>query len=555
MPTIEFSLEDFYRLFGREVSEEELEELLPFAKGELEGIEGEKVKVEIKDTNRPDLWSVEGIARELRARVGMEKGIPRYQVSDAGVRVEVDEKVMSIRPAIACAIVKGIDVDDDVLSQLIQLQEKIAITLGRRRREVAIGVYDFDRISPPIKYTTVAPDGIKFVPLDFEEEMTPREILEKHPKGIEYGHIIKHESEYPLLVDSKGNVLSLPPIINSAYVGKVDYTTRNVFVEATGFREALLSLAVNVMATALAERGGRIESVTVVYPEGRRVVTPCLEPQETSVELDYVRKVSGIDFSTEEILENLEKARYEIVEVVGNKVRLRYPAYRRDILHPRDVVEDVIISFGYHNIEPALPMFFTRGKASRKSAIVEKVEEIMLGLGFQQILSYNLTSKENLFDKMCLEQTQVVELENPVSLRWCVFRNSLLPCLLEFLASNKHVEYPQRIFEVGDVFEVDESLETRVRDRLSLACCISDSKVGYEEIASVLHSFFGELGKDYQLKTTSHKSFIDGRVAKVLVNGKEVGVVGEISPHVLEKWKLEKPVAAFELDLAGIIEV
>jgi phenylalanyl-tRNA synthetase beta chain len=549
MPTIEVSHEDLCELIGKKVTIEQLKELLKFAKCEIDSVEGENLKIEAKDTNRPDLWSSEGMAREIRGRIFKPK-FPNYGVEKSEVVVKVDRKVSRVRPYTVCAVVKNLKITPAFLSQMIQLQEKVAGTFGRNRKEIAIGVYDFDKIKPPIRFTTTKPDGIKFIPLGFTEEMTPREILEKHPKGKEFGHLILNKKEYPVFIDAENEVLSLPPVINSEYSGKVTEETKNVFIECSGFSFKFLMPALNVLVTAMAERGGSVCSVKVVYPD-KTIFTPDLSPRKTFVDVDYINKISGLRLSLNKVCELLEKANYKILKK-GRRIELLYPAYRNDIMHQRDVVEDVIISYGFDKIVPQELKIKTEGKVSEIETQSEKIAEIMVSLGFQEILSYTLTSKANLFEKMNLEEEKVVEIENPVSENWCVFRNWLLPSLMDFFSNNQNVEYPQKIFEIGDVILIDERQETRTRDVRKLAAAIADSKVGYDDIAAVLDAFMSLVGVKYELKRAKHPSFIPNRIAKILVKGKEVGIIGEIHPMVLKNWKLEMPVAAFEIETSFI---
>ncbi|MEM5766313.1 MAG: phenylalanine--tRNA ligase subunit beta [Candidatus Aenigmatarchaeota archaeon] len=549
MPTIEVSYQDLCELIGRRIEIEELKGLADFAKCEIDAVEGDTLKIEAKDTNRPDLWSTEGIAREIKSRA-FKSSFPEYRVKEPEVIVEVDKKVSRIRPYTVCAVVKNLKMTQAFLSQMIQLQEKIATSLGRNRKEVAIGVYDYDKIKSPIKFTTVKPDGVKFIPLDFTEALTPREILEKHPKGKEFGHLLAGKKEYPVFIDARNEVLSLPPIINSEYSGKVVEETKNVFIECSGFNLKFLMPALNVMVTAMADRGGEIYSVKVVYPD-KTIITPDLKPKKTFVDVSYVKKITGLDLSLKKICNLLERANYKILKK-DNKIELLYPAYRNDIMHQRDVVEDVIISYGYDKIKPEVLKIKTEGKINETELKTEKVAELMTSLGFQEILSYTLTNKENLFKKMNLKEERVAEIENIVSENWSVFRNWLLPSLMDFFSNNKHVEYPQKIFEVGDVILIDEKQETRTRDVRKVAVAIADSVVRYEDIASFLDAFMSLIDVNYKLKRIKHPSFIEGRCADIFVNGKHVGIIGEIHPSVLENWKLDMPVAAFELDLSFI---
>lgn len=519
---------------------------MDFAKAGIEEVEGDILKVEVKDTNRPDLWSVEGIVRELKGRLTKDRGLPKYRIEKSDIVVNVDKKVSRVRPLTVCAVAKNLNINETVLSQLIQLQEKVAGTFGRGRQEVAIGVYDLSRIKSPIKYTTAGLDK-KFVPLDFDKEMTIKEILEKHPKGKEFRYLVEGLKEIPIFIDSAGEVLSIPPIINSNYTGKVSEDTREVFIECSGFNFKFLMPALNVLAAALIDRGAKVESVKVVYP-GKVLLTPDLTPKKASVDVDFVNKVSGLKLSAKEIVNLLEQARYE-PKLKGKKIEVLYSAYRQDIMHPVDIVEDVIISFGYNKVKPGLIRYKTKGEINKMEILTEGLIEKMVGLGFQEILSYTLTNKENLFRRMSIKEEKVVEIENPISLNWNVFRNWLLPSLMEFYSNNQHVEYPQKIFEIGDVILIDEKEETRTRDTRKLAAAISDSKIGYDDIAAVLDAFLSSLKIKYKLRRTEHKNFIEGRVAEVLVKNKSIGLIGEIRPSVLENWKLEMPVAAFEISL------
>lgn len=551
MPTIEVSHQDLCKLVGKNIPVTKLEEEgILFAKGEIDEAKGDLLKVDIKDTNRPDLWSTEGIARELRGRY-VSGGLPRYRTRKSGVVVKVDQKLKRIRPYTVCAVVKNLKIDEHSLSQLIQLQEKVSMTFGRNRKEIAIGVYDLNRIKPPIRFTTVKPDGIKFIPLEFKKALTPRQILKEHPKGREFGHLLEGAPEYPIFIDSAGEVLSVPPIINSEHTGKVTKETRDVFIECSGFDLKFLSPALNVMVSALADRGGEIETVRVVYPE-RTTETPDLEPRKFEIDLDYLNRVSGLNLTMEKACRLLNRARYD-AKPSGKKIKVLYPAYRQDIMHQRDVIEDAIISYGYNNIEPVIPRLVTTGKQNPVETFSNKTSELLTGLGLQEILSYILTNKKHLFENMNLKEGRVVEIENIVSANWSIFRSWLLPSLLEFLSRNKHVEYPQKVFEIGDVVNLDSRGETGTKDTRKLAVALTDNEIGYEEISSILDSLLRGIGINYKLRKIIHPSFIKGRAAGILVNGREIGVIGEINPFVLEKWELDKPAVAFEIELEKLM--
>lgn len=549
MPTIEVSYKDLCNLVGKPIEIHRLkEEDILFAKGEIDDVIGDLIKIDIKDTNRPDLWSAEGIARQIRYRY--KNVFPDYKVKKSSVVVNVDKSVNDVRPLTVCAVVRGLKITDTVLSQFIQLQEKISGTFGRDRKDVAIGVYDADKIKPPIRYTTVGPAEIKFIPLDFEKELTPNEILEKHPKGKEFGHLLKNARRYPIFIDSADNVLSLPPIINSAHTGKVTEKTRNVFIECSGFDLRLLVTSLNVIVTAMYERGGTIESVKINYPE-RKIETPTLEPCKFSVDIDYMNRISGLGIDKKTAVALLARYGYK-ARLQGNKLNLLYPAYRQDIMHPRDIVEDMILSYGYNKIEPETKNISTTGKMADIEKLSSNIAGILIGCGMQEILSYTLANKRDLFEKMNTDNEKIAEIENPVSVNWTVFRNWLTPSIMDFLSKNKHVEYPQKIFEIGNCIVLNDKEETRTKDVRKLAAGISSSVVSYEDISSILDALMKNLGLEYKLKRHEHRSFIAGRCAEIIAKNKNLGIIGEVHPLVLNRWKLEKPVVVFELDVSEV---
>ncbi|ALV63070.1 Phenylalanyl-tRNA synthetase beta chain [Thermococcus sp. 2319x1] len=551
MPKFDVAKHDLERLIGKEFTVEEWEDLFLYAKCELDDVwehEGKiYFKADAKDTNRPDLWSAEGIARQVKWALGMARGLPKYKIEKSDVVVYVDEKLKDIRPYGVYAIVENLELDEEALRQIIQLQEKVALTFGRRRREVAIGTFDFDKLKPPFYYKAVEPDKIRFTPLNSDREMSADEILEQHEKGKEYGHLIKGKPYYPLLVDREGNVLSMPPVINSETHGKVTEETKSIFIDITGWNLNRIMLALNVIVTALAERGGKIRSVKVVYKDFE-IETPDLTPKEFEVDLNYIKRLAGVELSDEEIKDLLERMMYE-VEIVDGKAKLRYPAFRDDIMHARDVLEDVLIAYGYNNIVPEEPRLAVQGKGDDFIEFENAVRDLMVGFGLQEVMTFNLTNKEAQFDKMNISEEEIVEIENPISQKWSALRKWLLPSLMEFLSQNTHEEYPQKIFEVGKVTLIDESRETKTVSESKLAVALAHPKVTFTEAKEILDSLMHHLNAEYELREIEHGSFIPGRVGEIVVDGKSVGIIGEIHPQVLENWGIEMPIAAFEIFL------
>ena len=546
MPTIDVSLKDFRKLLGKTLSRDELAEALMYAKGELDGVEGDAAKLDMKDTNRPDLWGPEGVARELRARLGMEKGLPAIKAGKSGVTLYLEKSVQKVRPLCYAAIVKDVKFSDELLASMIGLQEKMNQTHGRKRRECGIGLYDFNQMTPPVYYRGYKPHELKFAPLDFDEEMYLDEILEKHPKGIEFGHLVKESKQYPIIIDDAGVVGSMPPIINSNHVGRVTEKTRNIFIECTGFKHDTVMTELLVASWALAARGGSIETVDVVLQNGKRIVSPDFAPKKLSFEKAAVSKMAGVKFSDKQLLSLLGRARYN-ARIAGKKLHVEYPSYREDILHPVDVIEDVLISYGYNNFEPCGDALPVRGWEHAAAREADLVREVCVGLGCQEVLTFVLASRETQEGKVGLKGEAFMELANPVSLNWGLMRKRLYPQALEFLSKNKDASYPQRVFEVGKTVEPDDGTETRARERDKVCVALAGGNANYTHAKSALDALARHLGLSLSLAPHKEAAFVDGKCARITHDGKG-GVIGEVAETTLQRFGLKQPVALFELE-------
>ncbi len=546
MPVITVDYSDLCRLVGEEIPEDKLADLLARIKVSLEGEEDGELELEIT-ADRLDLVAVEGLARALRGLLGREVGLPSFEVFDSGWEVKVDPSVKAVRPYFVGALIEGLELDETALVAIMRAQEKLHQTLGRDRRKMSMGIHNADVLEPPITYAAEPSYSVRFVPLGETEEMTAAEMLRRTEKGREYAHLVGDGSVVPVLRDSRGDVLSVPPILNGELT-RVTSSTRNIFLDVTGPDVKAITQALVLMATALAERGGKIGTVVISYPDGP-IVTPDLSVSEMTVELDYINSMMGLNLSAQDVVDLLEKARLG-AEAEGNVIKVRIPAYRSDFLHPVDVVEEVAQSLGYDHLTPELPMHVTTfGKRHTVEKASALVRSLMIGLGYQEVLNYIMTSKEVLFRRVNRPESPVVEVANPVTASYTVLRDSLLPGLIAFLSRNIGAPLPQKIFEVGDVVIPDETAETGARDERRLAAAVADSEVGFEDIQADLYALLRNLNVSFELRPAEHPSLLRGRAAEVLVDGVSAGVVGEVHPEVLELNKIKTPVAVFELSL------
>jgi phenylalanyl-tRNA synthetase beta chain len=560
MPTIDIEYAEFAELLGIEMCKDldRINDVLAFVKGEVKFFDEKEgtMSIEIKDTNRPDTWNVEGLVRALRGFLGIEEGLKAYTIGKPLGEVYVDERMDDIRPFIGCSVVKNLNLTDAMIRGFMRMQDKLDQSYGRNRRRTSIGLYNFDMIKLPLKYAAVHPDDMSFVPLGFTEKMNLRNILRNHPKGLEYGHIVSKHPVYPILLDSEEKPLSFPPVINSNDLGRITEDTKNVLVEVTGtVHEAVLN-TLKIVTLSLIDRGGKAFAVKVHYPHrNMETVTPNFDASRMYLETSYTNTMLGLKLTATQIAWLLGKAGYGVEKIEKQRILVQIPCYRVDVMHPVDLVEDVAIAFDYNHIKPLWREMPTTGSMRPEQRMIDVAVELMVGLGFQEVLTYTLTSPENLFKKMNCKKERIIEISNPKVVTLTCLRNWLLPSLLEFVSNNLHVPCPQRIFEISKVTLPDERAETRTRDEDRLAAVIYDAKAGFTEAKSSLESFMMNFGLECRIKEIEHPSFITGRTAKIIAKEAEVGVLGEISPVVLEAWKLENPIAAFELDIARIIKV
>jgi phenylalanyl-tRNA synthetase beta chain len=533
MVVIEIDKNDLLNLIGKKLSDEEIEETLFLLKSETK-INDNKIEIELTP-DRPDMLSVEGVTREMKGFLSLETGLKNYDITESNFMLKKEKA--EVRPAIACAIILDVKLTDELVKSLMQMQEKLHATVGRNRKKVAIGVHDYDKVKPPFTYTDVLDE--KFIPLNENKEMSVKEILENHPKGKDYAHLLK--DKYPMLYDKEG-VISFPPIINSDR-SKVTDKTKNLFIDVTGEDDKTVNQVLNILVCNITERCGKILTVKI---SNRK--TPDLEPAEMTVDIEAIDKVLGLGLNEIQTEEILKRMRYGARRLKNGKVELKIPPYRTDILHLVDIIEDVAIGYGYNDIQPILPKIASIGKQNDLEKLSKKIREFMIGLEFQEVLNFILTSEENNFKKMNVD-SKAVEIANPTSSEFSVCRTWLLPSLLKVLAANKHRDYPQKIFEIGDCIDFDESAETKTKQTRKLAAVISYDNANLTEIKSIVESFLKNLDKVYVIRDYNHPSFIESRCGEILVDNKSIGLFGEIHPLVLENWKLEKPIIAFEIEV------
>ncbi len=561
MPTIDIKKHDLDFLIGQEMHLSVLEKHLMLAKAELKeyNSETDDLKVELSDSNRPDLWSAEGIARQIRiALSGKPETYPFFNHGRKATReIRVSRAMKSVRPFIAACTASSVHMNEDVLAQMIQSQDKLSEIFGRNRTTISIGIYELDRIVFPVDYRLADPSSISFTPLGMEERLTLAQILQRHPKGITYGNIVKPFSQYPILMDSMERVLSFPPIINSREIGEVKPQTRNVLIEVTGTDLRMTMLTLNILATSFYDRGAEIEPILVTYPYetpfGKRVAFPADTSGKFKIPLSKFSAGLGENVVLADVKKHLTSYGHSVSTSRG-MITVAVPPYRDDIMHHVDLVEDYAISRGYDSFEPVMPQQSTVGSLTSLELLADSVRGTMVGAGFQEIMSNILCSREEL-DYAMLDGEMLVEVDNVMSLAYSVLRNRIIPSLLTVEAASSKAFYPHNNFEIGEVAIFDKNENNGSRTELGLGALISHPGANFSEMHSILDVLFYYLGLDYSLVPTVQPLFTQGRCGAILSKGETVGFIGEIRPEVLERTQITMPCSAFEITLNSVLRL
>lgn len=504
----------------------------------IDSFDDENVNVEILP-NRPDLLSYSNFRYSILCFLGKIKP-KQFKIQKSGAKIIVDKSVANIRPYSMAAIVRGIKFTDEKIKEIMQFQEKLHATVGRNRKKMAMGYYVLDKIKFPVKYQADYPQKIVFEPLDMPQKMNALQILSRHPIGREYSYQLEGFDKFPVYYDDNGQVLSLPPIINSNDLGKIDAKTKDLLIECSGTDLETLKKCISIAAVDLINSGGKAYSVDIVY--GNKKESIDLKPQKTKLSLNNANKLLGLNLKETEVKKLLGK--------MGHEYKAGYvysPAWRVDILHEVDIIEDIAIAYGYDKIIPEIPQISTIGKIDKNEIIKKKIAEILAGLEMLETSSLHLTTKDSQFKKINIPEEDFIEIQNSKT-EYTILRKDLTHCLLRILSENVDVEYPQEIFELGRIFNSDYT----ENEHLALALApgnFTKAKQILEYLAKMLN---------INLKIDNHSGenlyCIEGRIADIILNNKKIGFIGDVHPSILKNSKIKMPVTLVEIDLTEIFK-
>ena len=575
MPTLKFNhniLEYLHEINGVKYDSNDWEKRMPSIGCVVEENDEEGIEIEIFP-DRTDLLSHETISRAARAFLNSLNDSPNLDIKQGEITLEVDKSLQNLRPVILGAVVRGVDngtnyrEKDDFIQSLMDHQEKLHLTLGRKRKFASIGVHDLSQLSPPFKVISVD-KKYKFTPLAEEKEMSIEDILKSHPKGKEYAHLMSELKEYPVIIDAEDRVLSFPPIINGDHT-TVNEQTRDFFIDVTGWDERSCEACLLLICLSLAERGGVIESIQIKNWNHELLNVPRGDSKSHKVPDRLIRNILGIELSKTEIADSIKKMGGELIEtrtvtngpdkiekwadcIVGEKEHvISMPRWRNDIMHPVDIVEDIAIGYGYDNLPEQSSAVHLDAIPLPSSNLKRRISSSLCALGLQETQSLTLSNKRDQFGRVrWIEENKSTIISNPITKEHTMLRQYILPSLLNLLAANRHHELPQRVHELGDVVRDSEN-----KTRLSWAC--AEVGGGFSAAKGIASSLLRDLGANlsevkWQGINQEEGPWIKGRGAKVIIGGIEVGQIGEIDPKVSFEFGLKVPIHAGEFDVDAL---
>lgn len=573
MPTISVEQKLLSSLLSKHGCQHDIADVdhrLPLLGTDIDRCDEETLDIEIFP-NRPDLLSAETLSLAMRGFLHNQATLTEESLHESGIELTVEPELATIRPIILGAVVRGLEMKDDeamdaFIKQLMDHQEKLHFALGRGRRRASIGVHDLSTLHPPFIVRAVERSHA-FTPLAMDTSMTIEEILTTHPKGVDYAHLLEGMDRVPIIEDSEGAVLSFPPIINGAQT-TVQSSTRDLFIDVTGWDRRACESCLMLVALQAKERGGTIETVRITDCNGQEEILPNWNPVHHRVPARLVKTILGRELEDKELTNAMIRMGGKFTgrspatqEEISDDGTMQYagegedmlgfdmPRWRFDLLHPVDIVEDLAIGHGYEDLGSDVPKAPMNAIPRADDHLRRRIRTSMQGMGFMQIQSLTLSNDEDQFDRMRWKPfNAITRITNPITLEHTMMRHFLLPGLLRLLATNRHHDLPQSVYELGTVVRDHKNMDR-------LAFLTAERSGGFAAIRGRIQAFLRDIGAEnvvIEALPANEGPWLAGRAARVLIDGEWVGCFGEIDPSISQTFELLVPLNGAEFDVEAL---
>ena len=565
--------------FGIELDDVTTEEDIYRNEQRKEGINLSKetlYKIEVA-ANRYDLLCLEGLALALRIFLQKQK-MPEIKplniLPEDERKLIVYDSVNDVRPIGLCAILRDINFTDEMLKSFMDLQDKLHNNICRGRKLVSMGTHDLDTVKGPFIYRALKPEHIHFVPLNREEEVNGdglMSILKDDPKLGKYLYLLEGKEKYPVMMDSNGVIMSLPPIINSQHT-KMTLNTHNVLLDITGTDKTKCEIVLNTliaMFSCYCKNPFTVEEINVInYETNEGKIYPDLNPRKFKVDVNYLKTITGIyDILPDKIVKLLEKMELKAEIINSNELEVSAPITRSDILHPCDIAEDLAISYGYNNIKKELTKTKTHGVQQPYNKLSDLFRDEMAMGGYVEFLTMALLSHKDMFTNLLHEEKddKTAQILYSKSKEFEYIRSSLIPGILKSIEGNKANQLPFKIFEISDVVICDENNEVGAVNRRRLCFAYTNTTSAMEIVQGMVDLLMKKIGlifncdnkeKNYTIKKSNNEIFFNDRQAEIFIlDDIKVGIYGIVHPKVIKNFGIKNPVTLCEIDLQLIMDL
>ncbi|MGC8479174.1 MAG: phenylalanine--tRNA ligase subunit beta [Candidatus Micrarchaeia archaeon] len=549
MPNVTFELKYLMSLISPSIEKDKLQEIVYNLGLEVEHINDKEITLEVT-SNRPDLFSIYGLARAIRNYLHINKKF-NYELIKENEKpylsIIVSQEMKKAKQFISGFVANGITFNDQLLSEVFNFSEKFSDTIGRKRRKAAIGIHDLDKIKGDVKFEFSKDENFSYLNSKNEEKFSY--VLKNTEKGREYTQAIpkNNDGRYPVLKDEEG-FIAFVPILNSNRTA-VTKNTKNVFVEITGSSQDMVERANNLLAITFSEFSDSIKPISI---KGNNKIQkmPELVQKYISIPMSQIEYEIGVSIGFNNIISLANKMGYDAA-LLGRNIRFSIPEYRLDILNEQDIIEDIAIAYGYDYINNIPVPSISKGKFLLHHYLFENISNTLVGMGFSESMSTYLTNESKNFSDMCIkipDADSYIRLKDSKSTSLSMARTWLLPSLLNVISSSKHEKFPQKVFELDLVFNLNNK---KPSESYHIAGVSSGNKQNFNDIKSVVESLLTINNLVFTIEEDSRPTFIEGRCASIIINGVKKGFMGEISPKVLQNFGIDEPTIAFEINLSN----
>ncbi len=524
-----------------------------------------------------------GVAREIKSLYAEDKKVVNPLISfeeaaDLGnisEKVEIEIEDPDLCPRYTARLVKDVEIKES--PEWMQRRLKAA---GIRpiNNVVDISNYVLMEYNQPLHtfdYNKIKDGKIIVRRANSEEEI---KTLDEEMRMLDDEMLVIADPEQPIAVAG----------VMGGFESEVTEETTDVLIESAYFnpisiRKTAKKLGMHSDASHRFERGVDIEKVIEANNRACQLLEKCtggkvvpgvideypLKYESPVIELKTkrVNQLLGIELEKAEIKAMLERLEFK-VENKDDKLMVEVPSFRTDVSQAADLVEEITRIYGYNNIPSTRPISKQIGGRTAEQEFEKNVKELLNSGGLDEVVTYSLQDK-NDYQKLNLDQlpeySGFVHIKNPLSKAFAILRTTLIPGIMEVLASNARRQGTEMaVFETGTVFK--NSGQNERPEELNK---LGGGVFGAEEntwkqdapdfyfLKGVLEMLFERVQlDDYRLEFNEDKDFLHpGRRANIIAAGGIIGFIGEVHPELAEANKLPAGAAIFELDLNKLFEL